>query len=131
MNNLSWFIYLVQVADDARGVLQFACGVLLFVALMALIFAPILLSVLDDLNAIPTAKRVAKGCVVALVVMGTVFIITPSRQTLLLIAGSEIGERVVKSDQVTSVVNPGLDLLKSWIAKETARLNASDKGGSK
>jgi hypothetical protein len=46
----------------------------------------------------------------------------PTKQTVLLITGSEIGQKLVESDTVKGVVNPGLNLLKTWIKKETDSL---------
>lgn len=50
------------------------------------------------------------------------YVLTPTKQTLILIAGSELGGRVVQSQAVQSVVDPGLDLVKTWIASETSKL---------
>lgn len=46
---------------------------------------------------------------------------------MILIAGSEMGQRVVQSEQVKGIVDPGLDLVKSWIAEETAKLKGKKK----
>lgn len=47
------------------------------------------------------------------------YIFLPTKQTLILIAGAEIGQRVVQSESVQSIVDPGMDLVKSWIKKES------------
>ena len=53
----------------------------------------------------------------------------PSRQTILLIAASELGERVLASDKmarveerVNGVLDPSLDLLTTWMMKQTQEL---------
>jgi hypothetical protein len=46
----------------------------------------------------------------------------PSRQTVMLIVASELGERVVSNAQITSVVDPSLELLNAWISKTTQDL---------
>jgi len=58
--------------------------------------------------------------------------IIPNRETVLLIAASEIGDRVMNSekmakvgDRVGSVVDPGIDLLKTWIEQQTQTIKKS------
>jgi hypothetical protein len=60
-----------------------------------------------------------------MVLCGTVTALTPSRQTVLLIAASEMGERVLNHERVTHVIDPGIDLLKTWMEKETSELRRS------
>src|SRR4051812_23584751 len=110
MNNLSWFIYLTQIVDN----LQTGAGVLLIVGIMlafiALVFGPMVLDMMDNA---PTGATIKSWARTFAVVMGIAFftsIVIPSRQTMILIAGSELGERAIKSDDVKSVVNPGMDL---------------------
>lgn len=43
----------------------------------------------------------------------------PSRQTVLLIAASEMGERMLNHPRVDAVVDPSIDLLTTWMRKET------------
>lgn len=45
--------------------------------------------------------------------------VLPSQRTMILIAGSEIGERVITHDKVQSVFDPSVELLQKWIEKET------------
>jgi hypothetical protein len=44
---------------------------------------------------------------------------------MLLIAASQVGERVLSSESVQSVVDPSVDLLRTWITQETNRLRAN------
>ncbi len=46
----------------------------------------------------------------------------PTRQTVLLIAGSEMGEKVLNSEKVTNVVDPGIELITTWMKNETAEI---------
>jgi len=64
--------------------------------------------------------------------MGTLSSIIPNRETVLLIAASEIGDRVMNSekmakvgDRIGSVVDPGIDLLKIWIEQQTQTIKKS------
>jgi hypothetical protein len=55
----------------------------------------------------------------------------PDRRTVLLIAASEIGERTMNSermamvgDKVASVLNPSIELLNTWISRQTEEIKA-------
>jgi hypothetical protein len=113
MNNLSWFIYLTQIVD-AIGT---AAMVSVVLGGIGGIFGGMFLTynVEDKKLTAAAAVRICKFYVAAVVIAVMLAIFTPSRQTMILIAGSEIGERVVKSDDVQSVVNPGMDLIRKWI----------------
>jgi len=118
MNNLSWFIYLTQVVDNVGTA---AAITLLLGGIGGLLIVPIFLSEFFDCEPAFT-KKVLWIYGAAMVLAAMVACFTPSRQTMLLIAGSEMGERFVKSETVNSVVNPGVDLLKTWIKRETEKL---------
>lgn len=125
MNSLSWLIYLMQVSDGIRTFCGIASVLLLTFGGGGLILFHVIV-IADDIDEgrpyLKTARRAFFGALIPMLVLAAIL---PSRQTLLLIAGSEIGERFVKSNEVREVVNPGVDLLKTWIKKETARLNGS------
>lgn len=135
MNNISWFVYGVQIADNVGNVL---------VGLMVLAVAAVIPTIIQYFARWPTyssedhseANKVAITAftrkaltyeAVAFVVCAALVVVLPSRQTLLLIAGSEMGERALKSDAVQDIINPGADLLKSWIKEETERLTSKKK----
>lgn len=42
----------------------------------------------------------------------------PDRSTMVTIAAAEVGQRVFQSEKVQSVVDPSVDLLKTWIQAE-------------
>lgn len=127
MNNLSWFIYLTQVVDEARstfgGVNAFiviAGSITFFVCLMARFIE-------DETYPLKIWLRIARWSAPVLVLSIIAYTVIPSRQTMLLIAGSEMGERIVKSDAVKDIVNPGADLLKAWIKDETDKITNKKK----
>jgi predicted MFS family arabinose efflux permease len=128
MNSLSWFIYLTQVVDHMGGA---AFGVLLVGGIggfLGIILGPMALDLLDDPPSSGTIRTVVRSYIITMALAVVVVVFMPSRQTMLLIAGSEMGERLVKSEGVNSIVNPGVDLLKTWIKRETEKLT---KGASK
>ena len=57
--------------------------------------------------------------------------LVPSRQTVLLIAASEMGERVLNHPRVNQVIDPGIDLLTTWMEKEKHELQKSMQQGKK
>lgn len=72
--------------------------------------------------------RKGRNVAFTVAIIGWLFaIFVPSRQTLILIAGSEIGGKVAQSEAVQSVVDPGLELVKTWIASETSKLKSNQE----
>lgn len=126
MNSLSWFIYLIQVADGFRDAL-FATLVIGIITLggMGIGFIVTEGELYTDKDVAPWAQRWTRRAQIGIIVALPLLILFPSRSTLLLIAGSQIGERLVNSDTVHSVVNPGMDLLREWIRTETQKLRDS------
>jgi hypothetical protein len=66
-------------------------------------------------------KRAVKFALLA-VFTGLICNFIPTRQTVLLIAGSEMGEKVLNSEKVTNVVDPGIELITTWMKNETAEI---------
>jgi hypothetical protein len=60
-----------------------------------------------------------------MVFTGSLASLVPSRQTVLLIAGSEMGERVLNHPRFNQVVDPGLELVTTWMQNETAEIRRS------
>lgn len=120
MNSLSWFIYLTQVTDSIGT----GAAILGGVGLFSFVFVVMAIGWLVEDGKLTKAQAFSYGRTVFFVSVSllTVSALLPSRQTMLLIAGSEMGERLVKSESVNSVVNPGVDLLKTWIKRETEKL---------
>jgi hypothetical protein len=124
MNNLSWFIYFTEVAGNLRGFLQVFSGVALLVVGLAGI--PALISKFDEFMGDgsfyaawrPVANWVIPAALFGFFVAGLI----PTQRTLILMAGSEFGERVAKSEDVQSIVNPGMDLVRKWIKQEADKI---------
>lgn len=115
MNNLSWFIYFAGMVDT---LLNFTCFFAVaggFVYLMFMIIMGAVIPTLDESDA-----KAAKGArwnismiavpILAFCIPASLFV--PSRQTMVLMASSELGEKAWKSETVQSVVNPDMDLVK-------------------
>ena len=50
------------------------------------------------------------------------FVFVPNRQTMILVAASEVGEKVLTNDKVTNIIDPSIDLLQTWIKNELTNL---------
>lgn len=121
MNSISWFIYWIQVADNVGWIFNFLTVVFLicFIGSIFVAFA------MSDGSAPPSDWKTWRRCewliIPSVIVCTLISAFIPSKQTLILIAGAQIGEQVVKSDQAKEVGNQGLDLLKAWIKAETKK----------
>jgi ABC-type Fe3+ transport system permease subunit len=75
-------------------------------------------------------KAIAKWLKVngAVVIVAVILcVILPSKQTILLIAASEVGERVLSNEKVTSIIDPSVEYLQAWIKNELGKLKADKK----
>jgi hypothetical protein len=52
--------------------------------------------------------------------------IAPGRETMMLIAASEMGQRLVQSQQVQGIADPSLELLRTWIQRTTDDLKRAN-----
>jgi len=143
MNSLSILIYLSGVTGTLAGFLTFVTivfGILGVVCLVVWLVAH------DETDA---AYRRLEGEALAgrrearknswkwfwrfcglFVFVGALASFVPSRQTVLLIAASEMGERVLNHERVNQVIDPGIDLLKTWMEKEKMDLQKSMQAGA-
>lgn len=131
MNNLSLLIYLAGVTGSIGSFLVFVAVVFGFgVAVCGIVW---LVSLSDsNFSSTEQAERVKKhswrwiwAFLVLMIFTGSVSALVPSRQTVLLIAGSEMGERVLNHPRFNQVVDPGLELVTTWMQKETAEIRRS------
>lgn len=74
-------------------------------------------------------KRALKFAVLAFSI-GIINGFIPNRSTVLLIAASEMGEKVLNHPKVEQVVDPSIDLITSWMKNETAEIKKK-MGGAK
>lgn len=68
------------------------------------------------------AWRWARICAVSMVMFMFGNAAVPDRNTVLLIAASEIGERVATSQRVDDILDPSIELLKTWMEQQTAAI---------
>jgi hypothetical protein len=111
--SLSWLIYLIQVVGSLH-----ILGFVLFAITGAALFASFMAAI--ELNI--KWKSVFRNAIIAACVGAALVVFVPSERTMLLIASVQVGEKLMASQTVQSVIDPSTDLLKSWIALETKKI---------
>ena len=144
MNNLSILIYLSGVTDNLGNFLTFVTIVFGLLGAVCLLIWLISHDETDAANcrleggALAGRRETRKSswkwfwrfCGL-FVFVGSLASLVPSRQTVLLIAASEMGERVLNHPRVNQVIDPGIDLLTTWMEKEKHELQKSMQQGKK
>lgn len=129
MNSLSIFIWLTQICAGVHSALTPIMCIetiaFVIISIIALLIAGEGSS--DDVAYAGTLwKKSCKWYAWTFIPFLILYTIVPSQQTMVLIASSEIGQRVVTSqefqDNVKGVIDPSAELLKTWIRSETAKL---------
>lgn len=115
MNNLSWFLYAVDVTDKIGtliGITLLVVGLLFFAINIAV---PV--SEGEILEWKDFKKWWARGAA-ALFFGGLLFTLIPSKSTMYAMAASEVGERVVKTEAVQGIASDATKALQVWIKKQ-------------
>jgi hypothetical protein len=130
MNSLSWLIYAAGVVQSA----DFIIGSLVILIIPALTLLKMggafqntdwkfvkgeLTKVDLGEDKLPFSVR---QLIAAWFVLAFIGIVTPSRSTVILIASSEYGEKILNNPKINQIVDPSIDLLKTWIEKEKEKL---------
>lgn len=133
MNGVSLLIYLVSVTSSLSLALGWALGISLILVLIFLIVT--LSSAGESSDAMQKAhvwglkyfKRMV--WITIFVTLGIVFV--PSRQDMIMIAASEVGEYVIQTEEMQGAVNEvsglskdSVTLLREYIKSETEALRA-------
>lgn len=127
MNNLSIFIYLAELIPAIGHMcvlFAFLAGIGIFASFMIRDFNNTVYSfdTKDDIEnkkyMVGVANKGLRIFPIVIVVGIVVATIIPSRQTIMMIAASEFGESIYKSDQIQDILNPASKLLKSFIKEE-------------
>ena len=118
MNSLTWLILLIGLTDNLHAALP---AIFIFGGLAAIACG--VGASADDRNFdearphfLKWAKRLA-GIVVFSIVLQ---IVIPTKQTMIMVAASEVGDKVVKSEKMQQILDPSIDLLQQWIKNELA-----------
>lgn len=141
MNTLSLLIYLADAAGNLKGFTIFVAAVFGILAGGSLFIWATTLKTTDWMErSLPqhvleekrqTGQRSWRWfCVFCplMIASGIMASLVPSRQTVLLIAASEMGEQVLNHPRVNQVMDPGIELLTTWMQRETQALRGSIEG---
>lgn len=137
MNSLSWFIWLTQIFSTLHDSLPMILFIETILIAIGMFFGFIIATDLERDDIVSNVKKIFKWYLLTFIPLLLLYTIVPSQQTMILIASSEVGQRVVSSqefqDNVKGVVDPGAELLKTWIKSETEKLkdNLEKKSDSK
>lgn len=120
MNSLSWLIYFAGLVDKMifiTVVVSVVCFTIWIVARLSFILHHERMITKEDQERLPSGNYLIVGFICAGIAS-----FLPTKNTVMLIAASEVGQRLVTSQQVVDVVDPSIELLKTWIKKETEAL---------
>lgn len=120
MNSLSWLIYfagLVHSLIFITVVVSIVCFSIWTMVRLFFILDHERMITKEDQEQLPSGNYLIVGFICAGIAS-----FLPSKNTVMLIAASEVGQRLVTSQQVVDVVDPSIELLKMWIKKETGAL---------
>ena len=141
MNTFSWMIYLANVADSFD--ILFKIMTVITSSISCLFFIFYLVNTSDSISysnsgynhryEFRKANHYRNMCgsflkkfLIAFGIFSSLAVITPSKNTVILIAASEIGQKILTSDKVNDIVDPSLELLQTYIKKELKTLKDSD-----
>lgn len=120
MNTLSWLIYFAELVHNLTFIaflISIVCFLIWSIARFCFIFFHERMITKEDQKYLPSSNYLIVGFILLCIAK-----VLPSKNTVMLIAASEVGQHLVTSERVVDVVDPSLDLLKTWIKKETETL---------
>lgn len=123
MNMISLFLYSIDVIPTLSHVIGWVTVVLASLMVTITFLCSINSSSEEDFRT--NFSKYAKPLIKYIVAGTIIFVVIPTKQTMVLIAASEMGERLVKSQQVQAILDPSLELLQTYIKKETENLKKS------
>ena len=125
MNGLSWMLYLASVAGSVAGFLTFLAVISGFGTLISMVGS----WVAKENNREDVADGMRKWfrrLLPSWLAISLLATIAPGRETMMLIAASEMGQRLVQSQLVQGIADPSLELLRTWIQRTTDDLKRAN-----
>ena len=106
MNSLSWFLYFADIVGNLQGLLV-TVAILGGTASLMTFFGWLMQQDLygEDSDLVKTFRSLTSKLVPVAVICSILAAIIPSRETLYLMAGSEIGESVVNIPEAKAIMN--------------------------
>jgi hypothetical protein len=118
MNTLSWLIYFAGISESLI-ILFTILGILLTIGSLFMM----MVSADPETKSDEKFNKPIRWTLISGITFLVLLVFVPNQKTIMLIATSEIGEKVVKSEQVANIADPSIALLKAWIEKQTKELN--------
>lgn len=112
MNSLSWFLYLAETVGKLGAIAE-AFSIILGLGFVVIAFWHF--TYLEDRQNTP--KPPVRGYTLTFVIMVLVAIVTPSKETIYLIAGSEAGEAIVTSESGQEILNDIHEVIKHQLGQ--------------
>lgn len=117
MNDLSWMIYLIEIAGNLSEIF----GFLIFVGFILAAIASFIIFVIksddlfeDEKKKLPHIKKYVRNVIIFLCFVTAMHVFVPSKKTMYMIAASQMGEKALNSETGNDV----LDILKQRIKIE-------------
>lgn len=135
MNSLSWFIYLIQIIPTLSGI----AGITAFISVLLYAGLWFVRSVSysevygdrsrEEYDTVKKPMLVFYQRLVLSIFCVSMFlsVFTPKKETMILIAASEFGEKVFASQSVKNLLDPSMELLQEYIKNELEQLKLSHK----
>lgn len=122
MNTLSVLIYLSSVSQSLSAFLAFMA--FMFFAISAIFAIISIVHYFSDQEEVSNTFRkfLLKFTLPLAFLCAISAIVLPNRQTVLLVAASEYGERIVNSERVNALVDPSVEYLQNWLRSEINKL---------
>ena len=128
MNNLSTIIYLADIIPSFGGLFDFLTIASVFAMTMSGFYYLIFridfnnqrCAIRDKMN-MELCSKIFRYSMVVFFIAVVPDIVIPKRDTIMMIAASEYGDTVLKSDDVREIVNPAKEILKNWINDQLAQ----------
>lgn len=141
MNALSWLIYLIGMITNLTSALGVILGFAIFISIAIVIIKGIRFMIASDIGSTKDESYISwqktfsgyfKWAFSILAISVFLTIVVPERQTMIMIAASEVSERVLETETMQNALNDvsGLskdtvDLLKEYIKTEMINLKKS------
>ena len=129
MNSLSWLIYFAGALGSLSNYIFFLAISFIFGSGAAIGISALAMAESDlTYEGWRAFIRIPIRLIIIGFLLGFVICIIPSKETVYLIAGSEVGAQLIQSKQVSGVVDSSLELVKAKIDKELQNtINPSEK----
>lgn len=128
MNSLTWTIYLIDLMD------KFGTATLVFVCATGFLFlfsSGICAMMYSDDELSPETSEVywkifRRFVPIWFLAVG-LLVIVPSKQTMILMAASQVGEKIINTETVSGIAKDSIDLLSSYVKKELKAIKQDEK----